>query len=79
MPKNIPPNLALWDRLLRVAVAVVLLVLWYMGVLAGWLWPILAGALLANALVARCGLYAALGFSTCKLPAAKPAPDKTSR
>lgn len=68
MPKNIPKNLALWDRLLRVAVGVALLALWCLDVLSSWLWPILAGALLANALVGRCGLYAAVGFSTCKLP-----------
>lgn len=79
MPKNIPQNLALWDRLLRVAGAVVLLVLWHLDVVSGWLWPILACALLANALVGRCGLYAALGFSTCKLPPAKTPSDKSSR
>lgn len=72
---TVPKNLATWDRWLRVAVAAVLIALWGLDVLTGWLGiaaMVLAGGLLLNAAMGRCGLYAALGFSTCPLP---PKPD----
>ena len=72
---TIPKNLAAWDRGLRVAVAAMLIALWGLHILSGWLGiaaMVLAGGLLLNAAMGRCGLYAALGFSTCPVP---PKPD----
>ena len=64
------PNLALWDRVARAAVASVIVIAWY----EGWLPAdmaiaalILAGALLVNGIVGKCGLYALMGFSTCNV------------
>jgi len=72
MPKSpLPKNLAAWDRRLRVAVAAGLVWLWWTEALTGWLGiaaMVLAGGLVLNAALGRCGLYAALGFSTCPLP-----------
>lgn len=71
MPPPIPKNLARWDRILRVVLAGLLAVLWWRGVLTGWAGifaMVLAGGLLLNAVLGRCGLYAAVGFSTCPLP-----------
>ena len=64
------PNLALWDRVIRAAVASAIVVAWYEGwipadIAIGAL--ILAGALLVNGILGKCGLYAMLGFSTCKV------------
>jgi hypothetical protein len=78
MPRApISKNLANWDRWLRVAVAAGLIGLWWAAVLTSWLGiaaMVLAGGLLLNAAMGRCGLYAALGFSTCPLPS-KPDAD----
>lgn len=74
----IPKNLANWDRWLRVAVAAGLIGLWAAHVLTGWLGiaaMVLAGGLLLNAALGRCGLYAAFGFSTCPLPPRRNAAD----
>lgn len=71
MPSSIPKNLAAWDRGLRVAVAAVLIALWASHVLTDWLGiaaMVLAGGLLLNAAMGRCGVYAALGFATCPVP-----------
>lgn len=71
MPKPVPKNLARWDRVLRVVLAGLLVALWWRGVVTGWagiLAMVLAGGLLLNAAMGRCGLYAAFGFSTCPLP-----------
>jgi len=72
MPRSpLPKNLANWDRWLRVAVAAGLAWLWTAKMLTGWIGMaamVLAGGLLLNAALGRCGLYAAFGFSTCPLP-----------
>lgn len=71
MPSFIPKNLATWDRWLRVAAAAGLAGLWWTGAVTGWTGiaaMALAGGLLLNAALGRCGLYAAFGFSTCPLP-----------
>lgn len=73
--KNIPRNLATWDRLLRVFLGLAMLGWWAYGGFHGLLWPILGGALLANAAMGRCGAYALLGISTC--PVKKPPANKT--
>lgn len=69
--KTIPRNLGTADRIIRAAMAGGIALLWYFNVLAGW-WAVilmaLAGGLLLNSLMGRCGLYAALGLSTCKIP-----------
>lgn len=83
MPKSTPKNLARWDRVLRVVLAGLLVALWGRGVLTGWagiLAIVLAGGLLLNAALGRCGLYAAFGFSTCPLPQGNaPARDDTEK
>ncbi|HRI75963.1 MAG TPA: DUF2892 domain-containing protein [Alphaproteobacteria bacterium] len=74
----IPRNLGTADRVLRALVAVIIGFLWYRGIITGWPAVVLmmvAGGLLLNSLMGRCGLYAALGLSTCKIPA----PPQTSR
>lgn len=74
----IPRNLGTADRILRAAAAGGIALLWYFNVITGWWAAILmamGGALLLNSLLGRCGLYAALGLSTCKIPA-PPAADK---
>lgn len=75
------PNLALWDRIVRAAVASAIAVAWYLGYIPADIAMaalILAGALLVNGLMGRCGLYALMGFSTCKIkpPEDKPAAEK---
>ena len=69
--KSIPRNLGTTDRIIRATVAAGVALLWYFNVLTGW-WAVilmaLAGGLLLNSLVGRCGLYAALGLSTCTIP-----------
>ena len=69
--QHIPKNLAAWDRGLRIVAAAMLIALWALHILTGWAGiaaMVLAGGLLLNAAMGRCGLYAALGFSTCPLP-----------
>lgn len=77
----IPRNLGTADRLLRAVVAVIIGFLWWRGIIIGWLAVVLmmmAGGLLLNSLMGRCGLYAALGLSTCKIPTSKDS-GKSSR
>jgi hypothetical protein len=64
------PNLALWDRIARAVVASAIAVAWYLGYIPAdiaMLSLLLAGALLVNGIMGKCGLYAMLGFSTCKV------------
>lgn len=73
-PLSIPRNLGTADRLLRVIAALAIAFLWWRGIVTGWpavLLMMLAGGLLLNSMIGRCGLYAALGISTCKIPAPK--------
>jgi hypothetical protein len=65
--KSIPRNLATWDRALRVVLGCAMLGYWAFTGFAGYLWPILGVALLANAAMGRCGAYALFGFSTCPI------------
>lgn len=68
---SIPRNLGPLDRALRAFAAVAIAALWWFDVINGWLAVFLmmaAGALLLNSIMGRCGLYAALGISTCPLP-----------
>lgn len=77
----IPRNLGTADRLLRAVVAVIIGFLWWRGIITGWpavVLMMMAGGLLLNSLMGRCGLYAALGLSTCKIPAPKDS-GKSSR
>lgn len=73
-PAAIPRNLGTADRILRTLAAGVIAFLWWRGIVTGWpaiLLMMLAGGLLLNSVMGRCGLYAALGLSTCKIPAPK--------
>jgi len=66
MSKLVKKNLATWDRALRVAIAIALFGYWALVQdFHGLLCPILGAALLVNAAMGTCGLYAALGISTC--------------
>lgn len=68
------PNLALWDRVVRAAVASAIAIAWYLGYIPADIATaalIIAGALLANGIFGRCGIYALLGFSTCPVPPRK--------
>jgi hypothetical protein len=71
---SIPRNLGTADRVLRALAAVGIVALWWLDVIVGWPAVFLmmaAGALLLNSIMGRCGLYAALGLSTCSLPQSK--------
>jgi len=74
--KHIPRNLATWDRAARVIIGAALLGAWAFYGFQGFLLPLLGVALLVNAAMGTCGLYAALGISTCPVkfppPADKP-------
>ena len=64
-------NLATWDRILRVVVAVALVAFWYLGYIpADWAIALLAiaGALTVNAMMGVCGLYSLFGINTCRVP-----------
>lgn len=64
------PNLALWDRIVRAAVASAIAVVWYLGYIPADIAIaalVFSGLLLANGLFGRCGIYALMGFSTCKI------------
>ncbi len=66
----IEPNLAWWDRAVRIAVAVVIVVACAKGFIPGgasWLALLLGGALLVNGIAGRCAIYSLLGLSTCKI------------
>lgn len=63
--KPIEKNLATWDRAWRTVAGGGMLGYWAFTGFHGLLWPILGGALLANAALGRCGAYALLGISTC--------------
>ena len=61
-------NEAIWDRVLRIALGVVLLYLGWAGVVGGTLGAILkvVGFLpLVTGIVGWCALYQVLGISTC--------------
>ncbi|MGF1533700.1 MAG: DUF2892 domain-containing protein [Bernardetiaceae bacterium] len=63
-------NVGKIDRLIRYAVALILVVLYASGVVAGTLgWVVLVGgiALAATATVRFCGLYTLIGVNTCPL------------
>jgi hypothetical protein len=68
---SIPRNLGTADRALRALAAAGIAALWWFDIIGGWLAVFMmmaAGALLLNSVMGRCGLYAALGLSTCPLP-----------
>ncbi len=58
-------NVGSWDRLLRVVVGAVLIVMTLMGTIGIWGWigviPLVTG------LVGRCPMYGLLGMSTCPM------------
>lgn len=67
-------NLAIWDRVLRFAVALFIIVGFFMNYIpAEFAIPLLAvaGALAVNSAMGICGLYSFLGFSTCPIPQEK--------
>ena len=60
-------NMGMADRVLRAALAVTVVVLWYMGVIGGALaiaLAVLAAVFLLTSLFGFCPLYGPLGFST---------------
>ncbi len=71
----LPRNLATWDRVLRVVIALGMLGYWAAGGFVGYMWPILASALLVNAAMGSCGAYALFGISTCPVNIPPP-PEK---
>ena len=67
-------NVGNTDKLIRLVVALVIAVLYFMGVISGTVAIILgvvAVAMVATSLLGFCGLYAIFGCSTCK---SEPAP-----
>lgn len=63
------PNVGGTDKLIRLVIAVVFVILYLTGVATGVLGYILLGlaaVLVITALVSFCGLYPLLGINTCK-------------
>lgn len=63
-------NVGTFDRVLRIALAIVLSILYFTGTVQGTVGVvllILGGMLLLTAIVGTCGLYSLLGISTCAL------------
>ncbi|TDB61114.1 YgaP family membrane protein [Arundinibacter roseus] len=66
MTKNMGTN----DRLLRVLVAMIAIILYYAGILTGALGSIaliLSGIFILTSFVSFCPLYTLFGFSTCPI------------
>jgi hypothetical protein len=62
-------NMGATDRLIRLIVAIVLIILFYKGIVAGTLGIIalvLALLLTVTSLISFCPLYTLLGMNTCK-------------
>jgi hypothetical protein len=63
-------NVGIFDRVLRIVLALVVAVLIYMGTLTGTaaiVLGIIAGIFLITGLVGSCGLYTLFGISSCKV------------
>lgn len=63
------PNVGSTDKLIRLVIAVVFVILFLTGVVSGTFGYILLGlaaVLTITALVSFCGLYPLLGINTCK-------------
>lgn len=63
-------NVGTIDKVIRIAVAVILVVLYITDVLsgtAGTVALIAAGALVATSAVSFCGLYTVIGVNTCQI------------
>ena len=61
-------NVGVFDKFFRIAVAIIIGVLYYMGVISGTLGIVLivvAVVLLLTGLLNFCGLYALFGCNTC--------------
>ncbi len=62
-------NVGNTDKLIRLVIALVIAVLYFAGLISGTLAIVLlivALAMIVTSLLGFCGLYAILGFSTCK-------------
>ncbi len=61
-------NMGIWDRRLRVSVALLFAILYFAGVITGT-WAIvlmvIAGVFLLTSIISICPLYALLGINTC--------------
>ena len=72
MPNNLlPRNEAMWDRVLRVVLGLVVLSLIFWGPKS--LWGLVGLLPLVTGLVGSCPMYTLLGVRTCKVEGAKPA------
>lgn len=63
-------NVGTFDRVLRIALAIALSILYFTGTVQGTVGVvllILGGMLLLTAIVGTCGLYSLFGISTCAL------------
>ena len=61
-------NMGIFDRALRIILAIVVAILIYMGTLSGTaaiVLGIIAGVFLLTSFVGFCGLYKVFGISTC--------------
>jgi len=67
-------NMGTADRIIRTILAIVMILLYFQGVITGT-WGIvllvLAGVFLLTSLVSFCPLYAPFGIKTCKVSEAK--------
>lgn len=62
-------NMGTIDKLIRLAIAAVVVVLYYMGIIPGTLGIVLlvlAGVFVLTSLISFCPLYTIVGLSTCK-------------
>ncbi len=61
-------NMGIFDRILRIVLAIIVAILIYMETLTGTaaiVLGIIAGVFLLTSFVGFCGLYSLLGFTTC--------------
>ena len=66
-------NVGITDRMMRVAAAMVLIVIGFMSGWLTWLFYLLAFLLIVTAVLGYCGLYTLLGINTHKETGAKAA------
>ena len=63
-------NMGIFDRVLRIILAIVVAILIYMEILTGTaaiVIGIIAGIFLITSIIGICGLYSVVGVNTCKV------------
>ena len=67
-PNNMKPNMGSTDRIIRIALAIVISILYFTGTVSGTLGIVLlvlGGMFVLTSVVSFCPLYTVLGMNTC--------------